>query len=111
MEEKYKSILSRLPCPVSKLPAGGENETYVTFNQVYGNFSVYSSNKPRRARHMVQVHVFTRREDGYHLTLMDQAVVLLLGEGVRIVSWGPDEYEEDTRYHHIAITTEFYTTI
>lgn len=98
--------LSSLGVPVSQEPAGGKNETYITFNQVYGAFVRYRSNRPGRVRHQVQVHVFSRRDDGTHRALMGKAIQVLAAAGVIIVSWGPDEFEDETGYNHIAITTE-----
>ena len=106
VEEIYMQALSSLGVPVSQEPAGGKNETYITFNQVYGSYVRYRSNRPGRVRHQVQVHVFSRRDDGTHRALMRQAIQALSAAGAIVVSWGPDEFEDETGYNHIAITTE-----
>ena len=36
------------------------------------------------------------------------ALELLNAAGVRVFSWGPDEYEQDTGIHHIACTCEWW---
>ena len=105
-EEFFQSTLSALPCPVSKPPAGGE-ETYTTWREVLGTFQAYASNQPQRLSHMVQVHVFSKRSDGTHRTIFHQAIALLRAAGVKVIGYGPDDYETDTEYHHIAATCEW----
>lgn len=110
-DELFCTALLPLDCPVSKQPAGGQNETYVTFNEVLGAFSGYASNQPHRITHTVQVHVFSRRDDGTHETLMRQAIALLRESGVCVYSFGPAMYEQETGYHHIAATCEWVEKI
>ena len=109
--ELFYSTLSALPCHVSTVPAGGKHMTYATFNLAYGKYQNYASNEPHRTYHMVQVHVFSLEHDGTHRALMYQAIELLRAVGVKVRSWGPDEYEADTRYYHIAVTCEIGVTI
>ena len=106
-DQFFQGTLSQLPCPVSKEPAGGKHETYAVFNEVRGTFTGHASNQPRRLRHMVQVHVFSKRDDGTHQAVFHQAIALLRAAGVRVYSYGPDMYETDTGYHHIAATCEW----
>lgn len=110
VNEFFYSILSGLPWPVSRNPAGGENETYLTFNEVSGSLVEASSNEPQRRRHLVQLHAFSHRNDDTHRRAFFQGVDLLRKNGVRIFSWGPDQYETDTGIHHIAATCEWLTT-
>jgi alkanesulfonate monooxygenase SsuD/methylene tetrahydromethanopterin reductase-like flavin-dependent oxidoreductase (luciferase family) len=109
--ELFYQTLSALPCPVSNVPAGGKHETYATFNEVYGEYEAYASNDPQRVYHMVQVHVFSKRDDGTHRELFSQAIELLRAAKVKVRSWGPDEYETDTKYHHIAATCEIVVSV
>ena len=37
---------------------------------------------------------------------MRQAIQALATADIAIISWGPDEFEDETGYNHIAITTE-----
>lgn len=106
-DELFQGALSALPCPVSKEPAGGDYETYAVFNEVLGTFTGHASNQPHRLRHMVQVHVYSKLDDGTHADLFARAVKLLRAAGVRVYSYGPDLYETDTGYHHIAATCEW----
>ena len=107
MEQTFQATLGALPCPVSKPPADGRNESYVAFVEVLGTFDGYASNEPRRLVHMVQVHAYSKRDDGYHRTLLTEAIELMRAAGIRVRSYGPDDYEKDTGYHHIAITCEW----
>lgn len=103
-DEHFQAALAALPCPVSKEPASGGAETYAVFNEAQGSFAGYASNTPHRLRHMVQVHIYSRRDDGTHEALLGQAIRLLRAAGVRVYHFGPDLYEADTGYHHIAAT-------
>lgn len=106
-EQTFQAALATLPCPVSKPPAGGKNETYATFNEVLGRYEGYASNGARRLYHMLQFHVFSKRDDGTHRVIFAQGIMLLRNAGIRVRSYGPDDYETDTHYHHIAATCEW----
>ena len=109
VNEYFYGILSQLPWPVSRTPAGGENETYLTFNETSGTLIESSGNEPQRLRCLVQVHAFSHRSDDTHRKAFFQAIALLRQNGVRVYSWGPDQYEDDTGIHHIAATCEWLT--
>ena len=102
-DEVFQGALSALPCPVSKSPAGGNHETYVTFNEVLESYTQHASNTPQRILHTVQVHAFSRCEDGTCKSIIRQAIRLLRAAGVRVYNCGPDLYEDETRYHHITL--------
>ncbi len=106
-DELIQGALSPLPCPVSKAPAGGSHETYVTFNEVLESYTRHSSNAPRRILHSIQVHAFSKRDDGTCYTIIRKAIGLLRAAGVRVYSCGPDLYEDNTGYHHITATCEW----
>lgn len=110
-DQFFQATLLPLPCPVSKEPAGGKHETYATFNEVLGTFTGYASNQPHRLHHTVQVHVFSKCDDGAHQTIFHQAIAMLRAAGVRVYSYGPDMYETDTGYHHIAATCEWVESL
>lgn len=107
VEQVFMAALSPLPCPVSKPPTGGGHETYVTFNEVLGSFEAFASNEPGRLNHMMQVHAYSKRDDGTHRDRFFEAITLLRMAGVRVRSYGPDDYEIDTGYYHIAATCEW----
>ena len=100
-----------LGVPVSKPPAGGQHETYITFNEVLGEYEAHASNQARRPYHMVQLHVFSKRDNGTHRALFFRAIDALRAAGVRVRSYGPDDYETTTGYHHIAATCEWVENI
>ena len=85
---------------------GQKNETYITFNQVYGSYVRYRSNQPGRVRYQVQVHVFQPPGRRYPPRPHAPGHQALATAGIAIISWGPDEFEDETGYNHIAITTE-----
>ena len=104
--ETLYGIMSALPCPVSQTPGQG-GESYCVYNLIDGRFRAHASNEPGRVQHMAQVHLFSTKDDGTHLDLMNQAIGLLKAAGVRVFGWGPDLYEADTLRHHTAITVIF----
>lgn len=103
----FAALLAALPCPVSKMPGGGAHETYAVFGEVLATPTHSASNAPRRLRHTVQVHLYSRRDDGTHETLLREAMRLLRAGGVRVYSYGPELYETETGYHHIGATCEW----
>lgn len=104
LEAFLMSVLSSVPYPVSQPPAAAGYETYVTFNEASGAPAEHASNTPMRVKHLVQLHVFSHREDGTHRRAFFAAMALLEKAGARLQSWGPDDYEKDTGIHHIAAT-------
>ena len=69
-----------------------------------GSYLASASNQTQRIRHLVQLHVYSLLEDGTHRALFFQALALLKAAGVKVASWGPDDYEQETRRHHISCT-------
>ena len=103
VQQHFMAALSRLPWPVSQPPGPAEAETYLTYNEV-GGYGHEASDETQRIRHLVQLHAFTRSEDDDHRTAFFAALLELRKAGVRVYSWGPDQYETDTGIRHIACT-------
>ncbi len=106
-EERIYGALTPLPCPVYKPPADGAQETYVLIKEALGKFSGHASNAPTRMKHLYQVHVYSKLADGTYRTIMDAAIALLRAARIHVESYGPDDYETETGYHHIAVTCEW----
>lgn len=103
VQQFFTAALSGLPWPVSQPPGDADAETYITFQEIGG--SLYqASGTPTRVRHMVQLHAFTHSADDAHRTAFFAALDRLKAAGVRVYSWGLDDYEKDTGIHHIACT-------
>ena len=80
-------------------------------HEVLGEYEAHASNQAQRLYHMVQLHVFSKRDDGTHRALFFRAIDALRAAGVRVRSYGPDDYETTTGYHHIAATCEWVEKI
>ena len=107
VQQFFTRALRGLPYPYSQPPGDASAETYVTFNEV--GCSVYSaSNEPTRARHMVQLHAYTHSDNDDHRAAFFAAMAKLRKAGVRVYSYGADEYEKDTGMHHIACTMTWW---
>ena len=107
VQQFFTSALATLPYPVSQPPGDAEAETYVVFNEVSARAQT-ASNDAQRVRHLVQLHAFSRAEDDEHRQAFFAALALLKEAGVRVFSWGPDDYETDTGIHHIACTCSWW---
>ena len=110
-DQFFQATLLPLPCPVSKEPAGGKHETYATFNEVLGTFTGYASNQPSRLHHTVQVHVFSKCDDGTHQIIFNKAIAMLRAAGVRVYSYGHALSQSTPGYHHIAATCEWVESL
>lgn len=106
-DEKYYETLSPMGVPVSKPPGDGTETTYITIQEAQGTFEAYAGNRPRRVSHMVQVQIHTKLEDGSHRELFRRAVRMMQDAGIKVVSYGPDAFDTETRYNYIAATTEW----
>lgn len=107
VQQFFTSALAALSYPVSQPPGESEAETYVVFQEVSGS-AWMASNEAARVRHLVQLHAFSRADDDEHRKAFFAALALLKAAGVRVFSWGPDDYETDTGIHHIACTCTWW---
>ena len=99
-QEKLNAALSGL-YPVTKKPVTGPDPCYLTYEEVQGRYTAHASNQAQRITHMIQVDIFSRQAVGPELTEVRAALGLA---GANVVSWGPEQYEPDTRWHHLPIT-------
>lgn len=107
VQQHFMAALRDLPVPVSQPPGDAAAMTWVTFNEV-GADGRTASNTVQRMRHLVQLHAWTHSQDDEHRVAFFMAIELLKAAGVRVFSWGADEYEQDTGIHHIACTCEWW---
>ncbi|MDL2317663.1 hypothetical protein LJC74_01025 [Eubacteriales bacterium OttesenSCG-928-A19] len=111
IDERLRSVLLPLPCPVTQEPGGGSHDTYVTFNVVDGEPTGYASNRPSRTSILLQVHIFTKALDGTEYRLIQQSNKLLQEAGFRVRRWRFVETEKDTGKRHWAATCEWIEKI
>ena len=107
VQQFFTKALEGLPYPYGQPPGDADAETYVTFREA-GCTGFAASNEPQRARHLVQLHAYTHSETDDHRAAFFAALARLKKAGVRVFSWGPDEYEKDTGLHHIACTLTWW---
>lgn len=87
---------------VAQPPAEGTGDTYCSFFLVSGR--VYTaSNAVRRWRTMIQVDLWSRLGAGPDVKRLLNA---LAGAGFAIRDYGPETYEDDTRWYHMPVTVE-----
>lgn len=110
VEKFFYDVLKDIGWPVSQMPGLAENETYITFQPVSGDGRT-AGNRITRVRHLVQLHAYSRGENGEHRTAFFAALDALRAAGVRIFTWGPDSYDADTGTHHIACTCTWWQTV
>ena len=103
VQQVFYSALQACGYPVSQPPADAEMETYIAFNEVSARASG-ASNMATRVHHLVQVHAYSHSQDDEHRKAFFAALHALQERGVKVWSWGPDDYDRDTGMHHIACT-------
>ena len=88
---------------VAQRPVMGSGSCYVSFFLVSGG--VHSaSNRVQRYRTMLQVDLWSRAQAAAEIKTL---LAALDGAGFAIRDYGPEIYEEDTRWHHVPITVEY----
>lgn len=97
----FQAALSSTPYPVTQPPIRGGEETYLSFFEVLGRPDAHASNKPRRITHTMQVDIWSRTQIGPEFPAVARA---LRDADIIVASWGPADYEADTRWHHLPIT-------
>ena len=107
VQEFFAAALAALPYPVSQPPGDAAADTYITFNEAAG-IGRTAGNTATRVRHLVQLHAWPRLADGAHRAAVCAASAALTAAGVRVYSWGPDLYENDTGIRHISCTCSWW---
>jgi len=105
VKEVFHTALKATPYPVTQPPVKGDKPVYLAFFEVLAQPTSYASNRPQHIRHTMQVDIYARQQVGPEL---DVVVKALRAAGIHVDSWGPEDYETDTRWHHLPITC-FYT--
>ncbi|MBR4081348.1 MAG: hypothetical protein IKK21_06150 [Clostridia bacterium] len=103
----FQTALATTPYPVTQPPAMGDAPVYLSFFEVLGRPDSFASNEARRVIHTMQVDIWGRQAIGPEFLVVAQA---LRAAGVRVSSWGPADYEQDTRWHHLPVTCYYTTT-
>lgn len=103
VETFIQGTLTPLGYPVSQTPGDASAQTWITWNLTSGR-ALPAANEWTRVRHMFQLHAYTHGQESEHRTAFFAAIDALRAHGVRIFSWGGDEYEKDTGICHIACT-------
>lgn len=104
----FQSALASTPYPVTQRPVVGKEPVYLTFFEILGRPDAYASNQPRRIEHTYQVDIFSRMPAGPEIEIVFAA---LKRAGIRVTSWGPVDYETDTKWHHLPITCKYAEVI
>lgn len=107
VQQFFTAVLSDLPWPVSQPPGDSSAETYIVFQEVSGS-ALLAGNTATRIRHLVQLHAFSHSQNDDHRAAFFAALARLKAAGVRVYSWGIDDYEQDTGIHHIACTCTWW---
>lgn len=100
----FHDALAATSFPVTQQPVVGDGAIYLTFFEVIGHPTGFASNQARRIEHIMQVDIFARKQPGPELVTV---LLSLKHEGIQAVSWGPMDYEPDTKWHHLPITCKY----
>lgn len=104
INEIVVKALAGLPCPVSRSPAAGNVEQYITFSEVSAAPVLHSSNRMRRIEHVVGIHIYSQE---HYWALLCAVLERLIEADALVDGWGPEDYEEDTGYHHMPINARW----
>ena len=108
VHESMAQALRELPCASGHAPLGARPDTYVSWFEVLAQPALDASDRPRRLAHTLQVDLYSRNPTD---TLLAALLTALRRGGFRIASYGPEDYEDDTRFRHMPVTVRFYTAI
>lgn len=100
VHEVINAALASLPYEISRPPAKGSEQTYVSWFEVDSHTAYQASGERLRTEYLMQVDVYTK------LPLVEQPDAVrdaLRAAGLKIDHSGPEDYEEDTGYHHLPI--------
>lgn len=100
VHEVINAALASLPYEISRPPARGSEQTYVSWFEVDSHTVYQASNDRLRTEYLMQVDIYTR------LPLIEQPDNVrdaLRAAGLKIDHSGPEDYEDDTGYHHLPI--------
>lgn len=101
VQARIQAALEATGYPVTQKPVQGSGPVYLCYSLLLSRPEDHSSNGARTLMHMLQVDIFTRQTSGPELGDVLRA---LRAHGIRCGSWGPDDYEQDTGWHHMPIT-------
>lgn len=105
IHEVLKGALTGLAPKVGRYPLDARPETYIAWFEVLATPET-ASNRWYRVRHLMQVDIYSKKP-------LDELLAAVLHKlrkaGCAISDWGPETYEPDTRYRHVAITLRLAT--
>lgn len=100
VNDVINQALSALPYERGRLPAKATAKTYVSWFEVTDSTGYQASNRALRTVYLMQVDIYAKKP----LTDQPEKVkAALRAAGLKIDSGGPEDYEEDTGYHHLPI--------
>lgn len=100
-----KNALDGMAPKVGRYPLDSRPDTYIAW---FGLKSTpeRASNQIIRVRHLMQVDIYSRAPID---DLLAAVLLRLKKAGCSIVDWGPETYETESRYRHVAITLRLAT--
>ncbi len=105
VHELLKAALTDLAPKVGRYPLDERPDTYIAWFEVRATPET-ASNHWIRVQHLMQVDIYSK-------TPLDELLTVTLHQlrkaGCHIVDWGPETYETDTRFRHVAITLRLAT--
>ncbi len=105
VHETIKAALEGLAPRVGRHPLPDRPDTYIAWMEVLAR-PISASNAWIRVEHLMQVDLYSQSPLD---ELLARTLHSLRRAGCRIDDWGPETYELDTGYRHIAITVRLAT--
>lgn len=104
--ERINAALASCPYPVTQKPVKGTEPVYLSFELVTTR-PVSASNDLKKIISTIQVDIWSRQAISPEVYPVVRA---LIHGGVVVQSWGPQIYEDDTRWHHLPVTCQVAET-
>lgn len=101
--ETVRTALLPLGVDVRRWPGKTGEDTYIALTLLDLKASMMASNRATRRAAEIQVDLYTL---GSPDALTDQIMTALTGAGCVIVRVGAEQYETDTKYHHMPIVCQ-----
>lgn len=100
VNDVINAALSPLPYEISRPPAKGSEQTYLSWFEVDSHTARQASNQRLRTEYLMQVDIYTKQP---LIEQPDAVKDALRAAGLKIDHAGPEDYEEDTGYRHLPI--------
>ena len=96
--------LASLGYPVERLRSTSKADTYLTWQTIAGNETAFADDDNEEYEHYYRVDLFSRHNYVKKLVALRKALKAAGFYGTTVLA---EQYEEDTKYYHASLNTNF----